>query len=122
MAFASITGTVDYAKRGGKGYTIIESWQAQGMDIKRRWSIWFEEETPLEIGQQVSLTGVLSTKVGEPWEDREGQTRPGGVEHTLNKTKFRESKGQPKQTVQRQAEQPWEPDGFAAAYDTAPAF
>lgn len=113
MAFASITGTVDYAKRGNKGFTVIESWQAQGKDIKRRWNVWFEQETQLEIGQQVSLSGILSTKIGEPWTDREGATRPGGVEHTLNKATFRDSKEQPKQTVQRQTtpEDAWSPSG-----------
>jgi hypothetical protein len=116
MAFANIQGTVDYAKRGGKGYTVIESWKVQDKDYKRRWAVWFDQETPLEVGQQVSLTGVLSTKIGDPWEDREGQTRPGGVEHTINKARFRDQKDAPAQQPAAPVSRPvndWEPDAFA---------
>lgn len=84
MAFATIEGTVDYAKRGGKGFTVVESWEVRGETFKRRWNVWFKEETTLEIGSSVKLTGNLGGKVGEPWQDREGQTRPGGVEWSLN--------------------------------------
>ncbi|PPG34511.1 hypothetical protein [Rathayibacter sp. AY2B9] len=124
MAFANITGTVDYAKRGGKGYTVIEAWQAQGKDMKRRWAVWFDEETPLTVGQQVSLSGVLSTKIGEPWTDREGATRPGGVEHTINKARFRDHKDAPAATAPSRpvaaSVNQWEADAFApAATDTA---
>ena len=88
MAFATITGVVDYAKRGGKGYTVIKSWQVQGQDRKRRWAVWFEEETPLELQSTVTLSGVLGTKVGDEWDNQQGEKRPGGVEHTLNKARF----------------------------------
>lgn len=88
MAFATIEGTVDYAKRGGKGFTVVESWEVRGETFKRRWNVWFKEETTLEIGSSVKLTGNLGGKVGDPWQDREGQTRPGGVEWTLNNATF----------------------------------
>ena len=86
MAFATISGTVDYAKSGGKGYTIIEAWKTRdGGDAKRRWAIWFDEASTLIVGDTVNLNGVLSGKIGEPWTDRDGQERPGVIEYTLNK-------------------------------------
>lgn len=91
MAFVTVSGTVDYAKRGGKGYAVIEAWRAQGKDFKRSWSIWFDQETTLTVGQPVTITGVFSAKIGDPWEDREGQTRTGGIQYTINKTKLRDS-------------------------------
>ena len=86
MAFASITGTVDYVKNGGKGFTVIEAWKtSSGEDAKRRWAVWFDEPTSLTVGDTVSLNGVLGGKVGEVWTDKQGAERPGGVEWSLNK-------------------------------------
>ena len=87
MAFVQVEGRVDFAKRGGKGYTVVEEWEVQGQARKRRWAVWFETETALEVGTVVKLSGVLGTKVGDPWTDREGVERPGGVEHSLNRAR-----------------------------------
>ena len=88
MAFVTIEGRVDFVKRGGKGYTVIESWESRGDTHSRRWAVWFKDETPMDVGVPVKLTGVLGGKVGDPWTDREGQERPGGVEWTLNNARF----------------------------------
>lgn len=87
MAFATVEGTVDFIKNGGKGFTVIESWTSQGRESKRRWAVWFEDQTTLELGSTVKLTGILGGKIGDPWT-KDGVEHPGGVEWAINKARF----------------------------------
>jgi hypothetical protein len=74
--------------------------------------------TQFRKGDRVNVIGTEVTETRE----HEGKKYYDLVVKATSVELAQKGQGQPKQTVQRQAEQPWEPDGFAAAYDTAPAF
>ena len=56
---------------------------SNGKVYKTYYSVWFTEPHGLAEGDRVSLSGFLGAKIGEPWEDRDGNKRQ-SVELSVN--------------------------------------
>jgi hypothetical protein len=60
---------------------IVEYKDGNKFERKRKWTIWFDQQTSLETGDWVEIKGELSTKV-ETYE-KDGETKT-AVGHTIN--------------------------------------
>jgi len=81
--------TVTRVNKTGYGVQITEpEKQYNGRTFKGdRYTVWFKEPHGLSVGDRVSLSGFLSAKVGEPWEDRNGEQRV-SVELSVNQPRI----------------------------------
>ena len=59
----------------GNGLVVTESKTVGDREYVTKFTIWFDQPHGLVVGDVVSLSGVLSAKVGEPWRGRDGNER-----------------------------------------------
>ena len=74
---------VSRLNRTGYGVKVVEEWESRGKSGKTQYTVWFTESHGLSEGDRVSLSGFLGAKIGEPWTDRDGNTRT-SVELSVN--------------------------------------
>lgn len=92
MAFITVTGTVKGKVWNDKGINIVESYKnADGKEISRYYTAWFESPQGIEIGSAISVSGVLSVKVTP-------KTGTDGIERhfadiSINKSEIKQGKG-----------------------------
>lgn len=60
---------------------IVEYKDGNKFERKRKWTVWFDQQTPIENGDWVELKGELTTKL-ETYE-KDGETKT-AVGHTIN--------------------------------------
>lgn len=81
MAIIEVTGTITRAGFfGGKGFEVTEFYASKdGEQRQRKYTAWFENAEDLNVGDEGTFTGQLSTKIdkwtnpdGSPKLDREG--------------------------------------------------
>ena len=86
MATTEITGTVGNIGWEGKRVSIWETYDITIKDStyekKRLWTIWFDKDQGLVKDTEITLKGILSTKIGE-YDAKDG-TKKTVVEHSLN--------------------------------------
>ena len=75
--------TVSRVNRTGNGVKVLEESNTNGKTYKTYFSVWFTEPHGLSEGDKVSLSGFLGARIGEPWTDRDGNTRT-SVELSVN--------------------------------------
>ena len=92
MAFVTVTGTIGRTFYEGKGAEVVESWEQRGEKFSKRWSAFFDEAHGLEVGAEVTVTGVHSDKVDS--YEKEGETRT-VVKRTINKAKVKGTSSTP---------------------------
>jgi hypothetical protein len=84
MAKIELTNVeVARVNRNGFGVQVVEARESNGKTFKQRYTLWFTEPHGLGEGDVVSVNGILGAKVGEPWTDKEGNTRQ-SVELSVN--------------------------------------
>ncbi|KRC52141.1 hypothetical protein ASE16_03575 [Leifsonia sp. Root227] len=99
MAIVKIKdATVTRVNSKGYGVKVTESNESNGKRYKTQYTLWFKEPHGLSEGDVVSVDGFLGAKVGEPWEDRDGNQRV-SVELSVNNPKL---DGYPKAPVEEQ--------------------
>ena len=74
---------VSRVNRSGNGVKVLEENTSNGKVYKTYYSVWFTEPHGLSEGDRVTLSGFLGAKIGEPWEDRDGNKRQ-SVELSVN--------------------------------------
>ena len=67
----------------GHGVQVVEKWESKGKTGQTRFTVWFDAEHGLSVGDVVDVSGFLGAKVGEPWTDRDGNART-SVELSVN--------------------------------------
>lgn len=67
----------------GHGVQVVEKWESKGKTGQTRFTVWFDSEHGLSVGDKIDVSGLLGAKVGEPWTDRDGNQRT-SVELSLN--------------------------------------
>ena len=67
----------------GYGVQVVEKWESKGKTGQTRFTVWFDAEHGLSVGDKIDVSGLLGAKIGEPWTDREGQQRT-SVELSVN--------------------------------------
>lgn len=86
MAQVTITGMVGNIGWEGKRVSVWETYEIiinnQTYEKKRLWTIWFDRDQNLIKDIEITLTGQLSTKMGE-YDAKDG-TKKTVVEHSLN--------------------------------------
>ena len=84
MAKITVDGEVQYAKAGGKGYTILEKVRntSSGVDFKVYWNVWFDLPTDLAVGDKVEVRGRYSSVI-EDFKTRDGSDKK-TVKRTIN--------------------------------------
>ena len=93
MAFITVTGTVKGKVWNDKGINIVESYKnADGKEISRYYTAWFEEPQSIALGAPISVSGVLSVKVTP-------KTGTDGIERhfadiSINKSEIKQAKGE----------------------------
>jgi hypothetical protein len=86
VAVTRINGT-------GNGLVVTESKTVGDREYVTKFTIWFDQPHGLVVGDVVSLSGVLSAKVGEPWRGRDGNERR-SVEFAVNMPRIAPKNGQ----------------------------
>ena len=82
--------TVGRINRNGYGVQVVESNDVKGKTYTQRYTVWFTEPHGLAEGDVVSVSGFLGAKIGEPWTDKEGNTRQ-SVELSVNSPRMDDS-------------------------------
>jgi hypothetical protein len=85
----------------GHGVQVVEKWESKGASGQTRFTVWFDSEHGLSVGDKIDVSGFLGAKVGEPWTDRDGNQRT-SVELSLNSPRIGSEKavqGQPVQSA-----------------------
>ena len=78
----------------GHGVQVVEKWESKGKTGQQRYTVWFDGEHGLSVGDVIDVSGMLGAKVGEPWTDREGQQRT-SVELSVNSPRIGSSPAAP---------------------------
>ena len=65
---------VEVVSRHQKGYgvRVLEIVPTKDSEKKRYWTVWFKDESGLEVGQKVSISGFLDASVSDPFEGSDG--------------------------------------------------
>lgn len=58
--------------RTGNGVRVAETVQVKDGEKKRYWTVWFKEESGLNVGQIASMSGFLDASVSEPFQGSDG--------------------------------------------------
>lgn len=95
MAIVSLKG-VEVARVNQKGYgvQVVEKWESKGKAGQTRFTVWFEGEHGLAVGDVIDVSGFLGAKIGEPWTDRDGNPRT-SVELSVNSPRIGSSPAAP---------------------------
>lgn len=86
MAFVNVEGEVTRLHGQGGGFGLKESWQAQGKDRARYWAVFPKEQTQVNVGDRVKVSGGLQTSVTDPKPDSQGEMRV-YVDHVVGQAK-----------------------------------
>lgn len=78
----------------GHGVQVVEKWEQAGKERSQRFTVWFDAEHGLSVGDKIDVSGLLGAKIGEPWTDREGQQRQ-SVELSVNSPRIGSSPAAP---------------------------
>lgn len=78
----------------GHGVQVVEKWESKGKTGQQRYTVWFDSEHGLSVGDVIDVSGMLGAKVGEPWTDRDGQQRT-SVELSVNSPRIGSSPAAP---------------------------
>ncbi len=78
----------------GHGVQVVEKWEQGGKERSTRFTVWFDAEHGLAVGDKIDVSGFLGAKVGEPWTDRDGQQRT-SVELSVNSPRIGSSPAAP---------------------------
>lgn len=78
---------VERVNSRGFGVKVAEKYEVKGKPRKTTYTVWFEQEHGLSVGDVVSLSGFLGAKVGDPWTGDDGQERR-SVELSVNKPRL----------------------------------
>lgn len=109
MAQVTITGEVVYVHAK---FIAVKEEGERG----KRWQVW---ATGPQKGEQVTITGELKTKVGEPYAGNDGVERV-GVDHAINNAVIAPQNGA--QAPQSAQEPEWVTAGASGGYDTETPF
>ena len=95
MAIVSLKG-VEVARVNSKGHgvQVVEKWEKGGKTGQTRFTVWFESEHGLSVGDRIDVSGLLGAKIGEPWTDRDGNPRT-SVELSVNSPRLGSSPAAP---------------------------
>lgn len=85
--------TVTRVNGKGFGLKVREANERDGKTYKTDFTCWFKEPSGLNVGDVVSLSGLLSAKVGDPWTGDDGQVRH-SVELSLNSPRITQPQGE----------------------------
>jgi hypothetical protein len=91
MAIVSLKG-VEVARVNSKGHgvQVVEKWEKGGKTGQTRFTVWFDSEHGLSVGDKIDVSGFLGAKIGEPWTDRDGNQRQ-SVELSVNSPRLASS-------------------------------
>jgi hypothetical protein len=78
----------------GHGVQVVEKWESKGKTGQTRYTVWFDAEHGLAVGDRIDVSGFLGAKVGEPWTDRDGNERT-SVELSVNSPRLGSSPAAP---------------------------
>jgi hypothetical protein len=98
----------------GNGFSVLEQTVSGDKTYKTYWSVWPKEPTGVTVGEVVSMSGFLSTKVGELKTGTDGVERR-YVELSINSPRLERSQSAPSTPTVN--EEPWT-DG--TSYDESP--
>ncbi|RZU64913.1 hypothetical protein EV379_1224 [Microterricola gilva] len=104
--------TVTRLNNSGNGVKVVEENESAGKVYKTSYTLWFKEPSGLSVGDVVSVSGLLSAKVGDPWTGDDGQERR-SVDLSLNAPRI--STGEATAATQNApVSEPWAPTTPAA--------
>lgn len=87
MAFVTVEGKIGRVFYEGKGAEVVETFTAQGKEVTKRWSAFFDQPHGLNVGAAVKVTGIHGDKVDE-WDDKETGDKRHAVKRSINKTRI----------------------------------
>lgn len=94
----------------GHGVQVVEKWESKGKTGQTRFTVWFDSEHGLSVGDKIDVSGFLGAKVGEPWTDRDGNQRT-SVELSLNSPRIGSEKAAQGQSEPVAAGDSWNTPG-----------
>ena len=59
----------------GHGVQVVEKWESKGKTGQTRFTVWFDSEHGLSVGDKIDVSGLLGARVGEPWTGSDGVER-----------------------------------------------
>lgn len=80
MAKVKLSGIVNSVAKN-RIVNIWETFDIQGRQVYRKWTIWFEIENDIAKGDFIEVEGDLGTKVGS--YEKDGETKQ-TIEHSIN--------------------------------------
>lgn len=89
----------------GHGVQVVEKWQSKGAERSQRYTVWFDAEHGLQVGDRIDVSGFLGVAV-EPWTDREGKVRH-SAKVSLNSPRLDRNEAL---TPTAPTAEPWAPD------------
>lgn len=99
MAIVSLKGVeVARVNSRGHGVQVVEKWESKGKTGQTRFTVWFDAEHGLAVGDLIDVSGLLGAKIGEPWTDRDGNART-SVELSVNSPRLGGSPAAPSAPV-----------------------
>jgi len=95
MAIVNLKGVeVTYVNSRGHGVKVVEKWESKGKTGQTRFTVWFDAEHGLSVGDVIDVSGLLGAKIGEPWTDRDNNVRT-SVELSVNSPRLGSSPAAP---------------------------
>ena len=95
MAIVSLKQVeVVHVNQKGHGVKVVEKWEKNGKSGQTRFTVWFDSEHGLSVGDRIDVSGLLGAKIGEPWTDRDGNQRQ-SVELSVNSPRLASSPAAP---------------------------
>jgi hypothetical protein len=80
MAKVKLSGIVNSVAKN-RIVNIWETFDIQGRQVYRKWTIWFDIANDIEKGDFIEVEGDLGTKIGS--YEKEGETKQ-TIEHSIN--------------------------------------
>jgi len=75
MATIEVNGKINRLFYENKGVEVVESYKTKTGDEKeRRFTVWLNQPTTMQVGDEVSVKGLFSAEVDE-WTGKDGQPR-----------------------------------------------
>lgn len=75
MALIEVKGKISRVFWNDKGLEITESYETKTGETKeKRYTVWLNTPTVLQVGTEVNVKGLHSTEIDE-WTDKEGKIR-----------------------------------------------
>ena len=67
--------SVTRLNNSGGGFGVLEQSESKGKTYKTYWTVWGDGSTPVQVGDIISVSGFLSSKVGDPKTGTDGVER-----------------------------------------------